>query len=150
MRLSIIIPALNEADKIIATLTPLQAMRSRGVEVILVDGGSTDATTQVAAPLVDRLIDCEKGRARQMNFGAQMALGDVLLFLHADSKIPAANVTTVESSCCGMAGAFGLEVEHVEVSLKMGELSLLPAWRDIAVCVAGVGRVGHILAWRKS
>ena len=89
MRLSIIIPALNEADKIIATLTPLQAMRSRGVEVILVDGGSTDATRQVAAPLVDRLIDCEKGRARQMNFGAQLSLGDTLLFLHADSKAPA-------------------------------------------------------------
>lgn len=88
MRLSIIIPALNEADQIIAALTPLQAMRSRGVEVILVDGGSTDATTQGAAPLVDRLIDCEKGRARQMNVGAQKALGDVLLFLHADSKAP--------------------------------------------------------------
>ena len=89
MQLSIIVPALNEADKIIATLTPLQAMRSRGVEVILVDGGSTDATTQVAAPLVDRLIDSEKGRARQMNVGAQTAVGDVLLFLHADSKVPA-------------------------------------------------------------
>lgn len=88
MRLSIVIPALNEADIIVATLVPLQALRSRGVEVILVDGGSYDATRHVAAPLVDRLIKSEKGRARQMNAGADVATGDMLLFLHSDSKAP--------------------------------------------------------------
>ncbi len=88
MRLSIVIPALNEADTIVATLTPLQAMRSRGAEVILVDGGSTDATTQIAAPLIDRALNSAKGRATQMNAGAAVATGDVLLFLHADSSLP--------------------------------------------------------------
>jgi rSAM/selenodomain-associated transferase 2 len=85
MRLSIIIPALNEAANIAATLAPLQAMRARGAEVIVVDGGSSDATRSVAAPLADRIIDSKRGRARQMNAGAFAAAGDVLLFLHADS-----------------------------------------------------------------
>ena len=89
MRLSIVIPALNEADHIVATLAPLQAMRTRGAEIILVDGGSIDQTRQTAVPLVDRVIDSDKGRARQMNAGANVATGDVLLFLHADSKAPA-------------------------------------------------------------
>jgi rSAM/selenodomain-associated transferase 2 len=89
MRLSIVIPALNEADNIIATLMPLQAMRRRGVEVILVDGGSTDSTRQVAAPMVDSVVNSEQGRARQMNAGAAIATGDALLFLHADSTVPA-------------------------------------------------------------
>ena len=89
MRLSIVIPALNEADTIVATLTPLQAMRSRGAEVILVDGGSTDATTQIAMPLIDRALNSAKGRAIQMNAGAAVATGEVLLFLHADSILPA-------------------------------------------------------------
>lgn len=89
MHLSIIIPALNEAANLAATLAPLQAMRARGVEVILVDGGSSDATREIAAPLVDRIIASERGRAKQMNAGAAAASGEVLLFLHADSLLPA-------------------------------------------------------------
>ena len=88
MRLSIVIAALNEAEHISATLAPLQAMRARGVEVILVDGGSTDATKPLAALLVDRIVESHQGRARQMNTGAKLALGDTLLFLHADSTLP--------------------------------------------------------------
>jgi len=89
MRLSIIVPTLNEAANIAATLTPLQPMRTRGVEVIAVDGGSTDATRAIAQPLVDHLIDSAPGRARQMNAGAGVASGEALLFLHADSFLPA-------------------------------------------------------------
>ena len=86
--LSIVIPALNEAVNILAALTPLQTMRARGVEVILVDGGSNDQTKQIALPLVDRVIDGARGRARQMNVGARESKGDMLLFLHADSILP--------------------------------------------------------------
>jgi rSAM/selenodomain-associated transferase 2 len=89
MRLSIIIPALNEAANIAATLSPLQAMRARGVEVVLVDGGSTDDTCGIAKALVDRVLTSERGRAKQMNAGAAVASGDALLFLHADSLLPA-------------------------------------------------------------
>ena len=88
MRLSIVIPALNESGNIVATLSPLQTMRARGVEIILVDGGSIDATTQLAAPLVDCVVKTIKGRALQMNAGAAAATGDALLFLHADSILP--------------------------------------------------------------
>ena len=88
MQLSIILPALNEAEAIANTLAPLQSVRAHGVEVILVDGGSSDRTRDIAAPLVDRVIDSEPGRAKQMNAGAAVASGDVLLFLHADSILP--------------------------------------------------------------
>ncbi len=89
MRLSIIIPTLNEADTLGVLLQQLQPLRRRGHEVILVDGGSTDATPVMAAPWVDRVLRAPAGRARQMNAGAEIAGGQVLWFLHADSCIPA-------------------------------------------------------------
>ena len=88
MRLSIIIPTLNEAQNIEATLRPLQAMRARAVEIIVVDGGSTDGTCERAMPLVDQLLQTVPGRATQMNVGGNAAVGETLLFLHADSQLP--------------------------------------------------------------
>ena len=87
-RISIIIPALNEAAGIAETLRPLQPLRARGHEVIVVDGGSADETMDIARPLADRVIASEPGRARQQNAGAGAATGDVLLFLHADTLLP--------------------------------------------------------------
>ena len=87
-QLSVIIPTLNEANGIQATLEPLQQLRSRGHEIILVDGGSTDATVALARPLVDRVMKSPPGRARQMRAGATLARGNVLWFLHADSRTP--------------------------------------------------------------
>lgn len=88
MQLSIIIPTLNEAANIAAALARLQALRARGHEVIVVDGGSGDGTAQLAAPHADRVIAAPRGRALQMNAGAQHARGEVLLFLHADTVLP--------------------------------------------------------------
>jgi glycosyltransferase involved in cell wall biosynthesis len=88
-RISIIVPALNEAAGIEAALAPLQPLRAAGHEVIVVDGGSTDGTREMAAPFADRVIGSDRGRARQMNAGAAAASGDVLLFLHADTVLPA-------------------------------------------------------------
>lgn len=85
-RLSIIIPALNEASGICELLVPLQPWRRHGLEIILVDGGSTDGTPERAVALVDRLERTPPGRARQMNAGARLAGGDRLWFLHADSS----------------------------------------------------------------
>ena len=86
---SVIIPALNEADCIGATLERLQVARARGHEVILVDGGSADDTRAIAAPAVDRVAQCAPGRGAQMNLGARLATGEVCVFLHADTLLPA-------------------------------------------------------------
>jgi len=88
-RLSIIVPALNEEAGIAATLRELATVRAHGAEVIVVDGGSRDRTVELARPLCDRLIKAPRGRAAQMNAGASAARGDVLLFLHADTRLPA-------------------------------------------------------------
>ncbi len=87
--LSIIIPALNEAANIADTLAALAPLRTRGVEVVVVDGGSVDATVALARPLVDQVIVATRGRAMQMNAGATQSRGDILLFLHADCRLPA-------------------------------------------------------------
>src|SRR5688500_15139769 len=86
--ISIIIPALNEAQNIEQALQRVQPLRARGHEVIVVDGGSVDATPALAAPLADRLLHAPRGRARQMNAGARASRGAVLLFLHADTCLP--------------------------------------------------------------
>lgn len=88
MKLSIIVPALDEAAGIAATLEALAALRADGHELIVVDGGSADATATIAAPLADKVIQVPRGRARQMNAGAAIADGDALLFLHADTRLP--------------------------------------------------------------
>jgi rSAM/selenodomain-associated transferase 2 len=88
MKLSVIVPALNEESALPATLAALQPLRRRGHEVIVVDGGSWDATRERARAGADRVLEALRGRARQMNAGAQAAGGDVLLFLHADTLLP--------------------------------------------------------------
>ncbi|MBI2960733.1 MAG: TIGR04283 family arsenosugar biosynthesis glycosyltransferase [Betaproteobacteria bacterium] len=88
MRLSIIIPVLNEAGIIVPALQALAPLRARGHEVIVVDGGSSDATPGLARDLADRVLAAPRGRALQMNAGAALARGDVLLFLHADTLLP--------------------------------------------------------------
>ena len=88
--LSIIIPCLNEAEGIADTLTALAPLRARGVEVVVADGGSEDKSAALARPLADQVIIAMRGRAMQMNAGAAQARGDMLLFLHADCRLPAA------------------------------------------------------------
>ena len=72
-----------------AALEALAPLRARGHEVIVADGGSSDGTAELVAPLCDRVITAPRGRAIQMNAGARSARGDALLFLHADSFLPA-------------------------------------------------------------
>lgn len=85
--ISVIIPALNEGKRIEACLRNL--VGRPGVEVILVDGGSFDNTCDTAAACGARVMVSPAGRGRQMNCGAQEAKGDVFLFLHADTILPA-------------------------------------------------------------
>ena len=87
-KISLIIPILNEAEIITQTLSALQPLRSRGHEVIVVDGGSKDASQTLSQPLADRVILGPQGRSRQMNAGARIASGEIFLFLHADTFLP--------------------------------------------------------------
>ena len=88
-KLSIIMPVLDEGEGIAAALDALADLRALGTEVIVVDGGSRDATIQRARMRADRVISAPRGRALQMNAGAETSAGDVLLFLHADTRLPA-------------------------------------------------------------
>lgn len=88
LKISVIIPTLNEAAQIQMVLNALAPWRAAGHEIIVVDGGSRDNTVALAGPLADVLLHSAPGRARQMNLGAAQATGELLLFLHADSLLP--------------------------------------------------------------
>ena len=102
-RLSVVVPVLDEAAGIGATLQALAPLRAAGHEVIVVDGGSQDATATLAAPLANAVLHSPRGRARQMNTGAAAAQGDVLLFLHADTTLPEGAATAVLQALQGGA-----------------------------------------------
>ncbi|WP_417663175.1 TIGR04283 family arsenosugar biosynthesis glycosyltransferase [Pseudomonas sp.] len=93
--LSVIIPARNEAQTLPLLLRDLAALRTAGAEIILVDGGSEDATCAIAAPLVDQLLSSKPGRALQMNTGAAAAHGDYLWFVHADTRIDPGSIQSL-------------------------------------------------------
>lgn len=86
--ISVIVPVLNEAQSIEGTLAQWQARRGADIELIVVDGGSTDESVKYASSLADKVLVTEAGRARQMNYGAKNANGHCLLFLHADTMMP--------------------------------------------------------------
>jgi rSAM/selenodomain-associated transferase 2 len=86
--LSIIVPVLNESATIGSVLLALAPLRSRGAQVIVVDGASQDDTLAQAQSLADTVVHSSRGRARQMNAGAALAQGSMLLFLHADTLLP--------------------------------------------------------------
>jgi rSAM/selenodomain-associated transferase 2 len=116
-RLSVVVPALNEAAGIRAALEALAPLRSRGHEVIVVDGGSSDRTPELAAGLCDRVLSAPRGRALQMNAGARVATGDVLVFLHADTRLPPrADQLILNSS---MWGRFDVQIDGRHPLLKV-------------------------------
>src|SRR3972149_12066710 len=84
MSISVIIPTLNEQSSLEHTLKSI----GQGVEIIVVDAGSHDSTIKIATRFTEKIILSEKGRGAQMDGGAREAKGDVLLFLHADTKLP--------------------------------------------------------------
>ena len=106
LSVSIVIPALNEAAEIGTTLA--SAISQPGpAEVLVVDGGSSDGTAEIAARLGVRTVGAPRGRARQMNAGAAAARGDVLLFLHADTRLPPGALAAVRAALDDPATAGG-------------------------------------------
>ena len=105
--LSIIIPVLNEAEALPSLLESLQPLRAAGVEVIVSDGGSSDDSRAIADPLTDLILEGAIGRSAQMNAAAMVARGDWLLFLHADSVLPAISAQTFIQSLIGCQAPWG-------------------------------------------
>lgn len=112
MKLSVIVPVLNEAGTIAALLQNLAPLRARGVEIIVADGDSEDGTAAMAEAGADRVLVAPRGRARQMNAGAQAATGDALLFLHADTRLPRhADALVTGALSRSVWGRFDVEIE---------------------------------------
>jgi rSAM/selenodomain-associated transferase 2 len=119
--LSIIVPVLDEAGGIAAHLAALAPIRAGGAEVIVLDGGSRDGTTEIAAPYADRVLRAPRGRASQMNAGAHAAAGDVLLFLHADTRLPPRADALIAQALAASGRVWG----RFDVSIE-GRTAVLP------------------------
>jgi rSAM/selenodomain-associated transferase 2 len=115
MRISIVIPVLNEERSIGATLMAAVALKPH--EVIVVDGGSTDGTCKICRQLDVTVLSAPRGRGTQMNHGAAHATGDVLLFLHADTRLPGSALEDIggalrDPHCIGGRFDVGLDGAH--------------------------------------
>lgn len=133
-KISIIIPVLNELKTIAATLASTEP--STNIEVIVVDGGSVDGTLDLVRSLGATGLSSPAGRAIQMNAGAVVATGDILLFLHADTRLPPEFDTMIraamESPPAGVqvavAGAFRLQIDAPASSFRAIERGV--NWRS--------------------
>ena len=120
--ISIIIPTRNEADSIGRLLPELLAVH--GVELLVVDGGSTDNTVDIAKSLGAQVLSSPPGRAEQMNTGAKAAHGNILLFLHCDTKLAPGFVAQVGDALNQpeiSAGAFQLSIDGKGFGLRVIE-----------------------------
>jgi rSAM/selenodomain-associated transferase 2 len=129
MNFSIIIPTLDEAQVIVNCLMELQPLRDC-CEIIVVDGGSTDNTKRLAQPFADKVMSSAKGRAIQMNIGAESAEGDVLIFLHADTFLPDDALSQITQARNNKArwGRFDVQLSGKHPMLNL--VALLMNWRS--------------------
>ncbi|MCQ8183339.1 TIGR04283 family arsenosugar biosynthesis glycosyltransferase [Methylomonas sp. SURF-1] len=127
--ISIVIPVLNEAGQIAVQLQALQALREQ-CQLIVVDGGSDDGSTVLAAPLADKLLHGPRGRAKQMNLGAAEADGECLLFLHVDTRLPADAVTVIHQVVAEgyRWGRFDVAFDSPQPVFKL--IALMMNWRS--------------------
>ena len=120
MSISVVIPVLNEEKTIAANLHALRALNPH--EVIVVDGGSVDRTREISVQTGASVISCAPGRALQMNCGAQHATGDILLFLHADTRLPPAafvDIVAALEDARYLGGRFDVELDGDHWLLKV-------------------------------
>ena len=120
MNLSVIVPVLNEEITVEATLQALVALAP--YEIIIVDGGSRDRTREICRRFAVEVLSSERGRARQMNFGARRTSGDVLLFLHADTRLPESALDDIDAALSDpryLGGRFDVELPGAHWMFKM-------------------------------
>lgn len=133
--ISIVVPMLNEAAALPALLGHLAGWRARGCEVVLVDGGSDDDSLAVARAAGFKVIATGRGRARQMNAGARSCSGAILLFLHADTRLPEAADARVRTALAGECPAPALRTA-----------AATPAWGRFDVHIEGRPRMLRVVA----
>ncbi len=141
IKISVIIPTLNEEEGIERTLTSLQHLRSSGHEIILSDGGSSDRTVEIAQPLVDQVVTSKTGRATQMNEGANKATGDILWFLHADTSAPpSAEATIIEclTNKENIWGRFDVRLTGRQPIFRIIEFMI-----NLRSCITGIATGDH-------
>ncbi len=117
---SVLIPALNEEKTIATVLADLIKLRPH--QVIVVDGGSRDRTREISAQMGAKVITGARGRARQMNCGAREATGDILLFLHADTRLPPAALDDIVAALKDpryLGGRFDIDLDGDHWLLKI-------------------------------
>lgn len=120
LKVSVIIPTLNEGEILEETLA--QISRCSPHELIVCDGGSPDDTLHIAQKFTAKIMTVAPGRARQMNAGANAASGDILLFLHADTRVDPDSYRKMKAIMGSpeiVGGAFSLAIESDRVSLRM-------------------------------
>lgn len=129
MKLSIIVPMLNEAAGLPDLCEHLLPLARAGVEIIFVDGGSQDGSETIARAAGFRVSTSPPGRARQMNAGAAACSGDVLLFLHADTRLPqGAMIAIAQALRKHRWGRFDVRIAGKPMALRM--VSKLMNWRS--------------------
>jgi rSAM/selenodomain-associated transferase 2 len=134
MVLSIVMPVLNEAAEIEAALRALAPLRERGCEVIVVDGGGSDGTADIARTFVDKIVRAKRGRAWQMNAGAAAANGDAFLFLHADTRLPDSVDRIVHEGLAHSRKLWG----RFDVRFSDGALPLIAGMMNLRSRVTGI------------
>ncbi|MFT0773566.1 TIGR04283 family arsenosugar biosynthesis glycosyltransferase [Psychrobacter aquimaris] len=145
MKISIIIPILNEADNLPKLMAHIVRLDPAPQQVILVDGGSVDGSvaiadsvlksTEIAQLAIDwHIIESTVGRAQQMNAGAMLATGDVLLFLHADTELPADTIDNVQQAIVQYDwGRFDVRLDSHEPLLKIVGLMINQRSRSMGI-----------------
>ena len=136
MRISLIIPTLNEAENIESMLKGLAPLRQLGHEVIVVDGGSEDKTVELARHKADKVIQTTAGRALQMNAGASQAKGEILWFIHADTQVPvhaAQQILKVFQNQNNYWGRF-----DVQLSGKQFIFRIVEKLMNLRSCITGI------------
>lgn len=129
--LSVIVPLLNEASVLPDLLPHLRDLRQQGCEVILVDGGSTDGGVEMARGPGFEVLRSATGRALQMNAGARRASGAILMFLHADTRLPENGIAAIRAGLEDGRRCWGrFDVRIIGKSAWLPVVSLLMNWRS--------------------
>lgn len=134
--MSIIVPMLNEAAQLPELLTHLQSLQQAGCEILMVDGGSGDGSVELAATKGFGVLHSPSGRAAQMNTGAAAAGGEVLLFLHADTRLPQDAVSAIDEVLVSTGRGWGrFDVRISGRPLMLRVVAWLMNWRS---CLTGI------------